>query len=1236
MYNSQQASYTALPSSTRSRRVSSNQSSRPALQQADYGHSPGSGITLQSWARSHVQQPADQRRPPAEARPSTAMFQAQYHFAAQQHNARPQSSGRDSEPMRFAVADYFDPYQNPSRGQTLNVDAAPASKTPLQKPRNAGPQTPPSPVMRAVRHSQPTTPNSSSVLGSSSSRDSLPSTQQQQQQQQRHFKAPTQFPPPAEMSLADSGFARTKPRAYTASDSPPSPQPALFTPQKPVQTSPTRPRVSSMYVDSTSTQPPAQLLRAEVGHTSSAQQRVSSAATLQTRGLATSQLGNAAIRDFVDIKSHQQHKKPAAQTQPWPMQADSKRQGPATPTGSYEAPQIASAAPLGISAERSHIIEFIERQRARSMATTSSQSAPNVSQPGRSNSNAPPDSKGSDTSERSFKRSTARLAEVKPALLKKSNDNLQSSKATSWYPTPTRTSSAAHDSSPGLDPAPRITASATHAIHHPPLPSTRVVPRSRAQTVAEETVQKQQQQQPVLTHARIPNKPESRLARRSNEALPKPYSRHSRPSSSSGFTSPTNTAGVQTTAPATRSCGMQTPKNTIHSDEAVLDLMRQMDVLRQGHANQISEYQEQVIDLELMNQDLTAEIEQLTAHAEAKEAAHKKFADDMRNKLELANQRVNREIDEMKSMHAAKCDELTAQVSDLLNRCTAYKHKLESLGVDERELLSLATEHAKEPQNSMEITDQAFIESQYVETRDSSIEADYFKQLMEIERSMENTTMALGFELKRTQAKYLQQAADFIREQMARIQTDRPDSRLTLRRSDSKATISARSPALDMPSPDPASASLSGSQSPVQSLAASLTQLSKSHPLPPIPPTITGASVTNASVAGTSVINTSVINTDCLQQQQQQGSDTQSPDAARHMPASDALGILRRPPTLPAYSGSARSQLPPSPPAATSTPSLSAHEVGSESRGSGPLRAMEAIPDKLSPSAASSHSSLASGSVSDSMTDLFVLSSGNSRRARRSPLTGITGGFFSSSQESMSTAVALSETTASSSSLPADSNYLHSSQPNITPTRSSKPLVPGSLTDYRSSKGSSIGYFTGYRRHLHESAESLPSSQANAKSASMHWPPRSERRSRTQSVVDSQDMTAEQLLESLKLPSTGALGITTPTRNSGSYSSSPTSSLGRRSPLPRSGSALDFNRTLPAPRFSSESPSEQPNQFASQKFSSSVRSFVFDPNAEINIDLGLGPSGNGSSRRFKRAGPRRRSRSVGAWGMPLS
>ncbi|KAJ2647016.1 hypothetical protein IWW40_005010 [Coemansia sp. RSA 1250] len=1213
MYNSQQASYKALPSSTRSRRVSSNHLTRPALQQADYGHTSGSGITLQSWARSHVQQPTDQRRAPAEARPSTAMYQAQYHFAAQQQSARPQSSGRDSEQMRFAVADYFDPYQNPSRGQTLNVDAAPANKAPLQKPRNAGPQTPPSPVMRAVRHSQPTTPTSSSVLGPSGSRDSLPSTQQQQQQQ-RHFKAPTQFPPPAELSLADSGFARTKPRAYTASDSPPSSPSALFAPRKQTQTSPARPRVSSMYVDSASTQPPAQLLRAEVGHTSSAQQRVSSAATSQPRGLATSELGNAAIRDFVDIKSQQQPKKPATRTQPWPMQADSKRQGPATPTSSYEAPQIASAAPLGISAERSHIIEFIERQRARSMAAaTSTQSAPNASQPGRSNSNAPPDSKGSDTSERSFKRSTARLAEVKPALLKKSNDNLPPSKATSWYPTPTRTSSAAYDSSPGLDPTPRITTSVTHAIHHPPLPSTRIVPRSRAQTAAEESVQKQ----PVLTHARIPNKPEPRLARRSNEALPKPYSRHSRPSSSSGVPSPTGTASVQTNTPATRSCGMQTPKNTIHSDEAVLDLMRQMDVLRQGHANQISEYQEQVIDLELMNQDLTTEIEQLTAHAEAKEAAHKKFADDMRSKLELANMRVSREIDEMKSMHAAKCDELTAQVSDLLNRCTAYKHKLESLGVDERELLSLAAEHAKEPQNDMEISDQAFIESQYVETRDSSIEADYFKQLMEIERSMENTTMALGFELKRTQAKYLQQAADFIREQMARIQTDRPDSRLTLRRSDSRATVSVRSPVLDTSSPDPPSANLSGSQSPVQSLAASLAQLSKSHPLPPIPP-----SVTNISRS---------------QQQQQQGSDTQSPVVARHMPASDALGILRRPNTLPAYSESATSQLPPSPPpaAAASLQALSAHEVGSESRGSGSLLAMEATPDKLPPSAASSHSSLPSEAVSDSMTDLFVLSS-SSRRTRRSPLTGIAGGFFSSSQESMSTAVALSETTASSSSLPADSNPLHLSQPNITPTRSSKPPISGSLTDYRSSKGSSIGYFTGYRRHLHESAESLPSSQANAKSASMHWPPRSDRRSRTQSVVDSQDMTAEQLLESLKLPSTGALGITTPTRNSGSYSSSPTSSLGRRSPLPRSGSALDFNRTLPAPRFSSENTFEQANQFASQKLSSSVRSFVFDPNAEINIDLGLGPSGNSSSRRFKRAGPRRRSRSVGAWGMPLS
>ncbi|KAJ1762911.1 hypothetical protein IW137_000798 [Coemansia sp. RSA 1287] len=992
-----------------------------------------------------------------------------------------------------------------------------------------------------------------------------------------------------------------------------------------------------MYVDSSV---PAAQMQVEVGHAPA--QRVSSAA-LQSRSSATSSLANAAIRDFVDVRASRTPKKP--NVQPWPavVNAEASRA-----TSSAQTPPSS-----GVSAERSHLIEFIERQRARTMAATATETkSPEVAKPTANRSNSPPDSKGSDISERSFKRSTARLAEVAPVQrpIGDTSSNSRGFKYTSWYTPPVRTVSTAADSapsSPGISPIAALPPpiSSNYALP-PPLPSTRIVPRTRAQSVVEEKPHDMWQ----AAHGRIPNKPDAVLARRSNDALPKSYSRHSRPSSASGTTPCSSIAtGMQTDAPQVRSSGMQTVSNTIHGDDAVLDLMRQMDALRQGHANQISEYQEQVIDMELVNQELSTEVEQLSAQLEAKEAAYKQMSDDMRQKLELANQRVDREINEVKSMHATKCDELATQVSMLLSRCTAYKTKLESMGVDEHELLVLsATKQSSVQVQTLQIADQAFIESQFIETRESRIEADYFKQLMDIERSMENTTIALGFELKRTQAKYLQQAADFIREQMARLQTERPDSRLTLRRSDSRATIgSMRSPTFDS-SPDPSNAArLAGSQSPVRSLAASLSQLSKTQPLPPLPPNANSLAKQphrpHQRIVGpepSSVLSSVPIDEaaeDAVFSGKPaklllQGSDMHTPGAVHRMPASDALGIAQS-----AASDAVLSNV--------SAPGHSTHNTRgseSESRTSGLSRMIAA-------SAASSHSSAPNDASNDSMTDMFMLSS--PRRSHRSPLAGIASGFFSSSQESMATAVAMSEPTASTTSSfglmdahaqpnITPTNALTMSQPNLTPTKSAKPM--GSFTEHRSLKGTSMGYFSGRRN---DTAEAMSWSPQQGKSASVHWPPRSERKpaSRPQSAlgVDSHDMTAEQLLESLKLPSTNMLGMATPTRNAGSFSSSPSGSLGRHSPLPRSGSYSDLCRTFPsAPRFTLP---EQPtaSRADSHELTGSVRSFKFDPNADIKIDLGLGPApekaslGFNSTRRSKRP-PRRRSRSVGTWGSPLT
>ncbi|KAJ1890707.1 hypothetical protein LPJ81_005888 [Coemansia sp. IMI 209127] len=144
-------------------------------------------------------------------------------------------------------------------------------------------------------------------------------------------------------------------------------------------------------------------------------------------------------------------------------------------------------------------------------------------------------------------------------------------------------------------------------------------------------------------------------------------------------------------------------------------------------------------------------------------------------------------------------------------------------------------------------------------------------------------------------------------------------------------------------------------------------------------------------------------------------------------------------------------------------------------------------------------------------------------------------------------------------------------------------------------------------------------------------------------------MTAEELLESLKLPPTGSMG--TSSRPGSSYGSSPSpgGSLGRHSPLPlpRTSSFSDVgSRTLPSStttRFSSAVFSESPAS-DSTLMSNAFTTTSFNPKAEININLGLdnstaqGTASSAASRRgansgtgSRRLGNRRRSRSICVW-----
>ncbi|KAJ1902064.1 hypothetical protein LPJ66_000313 [Kickxella alabastrina] len=1318
MYTSQQATYKALPSSTRSRRVSGNNTgeTRPALHQASFSHtgtnttvSPAvstntttgigtgigtaaNGVTLQSWARSQYQvtQPLNA---PGGPRQTTPMYQAQY-FSP--HNAptitppsipaaaksRPQSSGA----VKYAVADYFDPYRGAPQGQTLNIEARKplAQVTRVEPPRV---QTPPSPVVRATRHSRPTTPVQPRTMPlAQSSRDSMTGGTATLYSPQRTPESSRLKP----RSQADNNpYAHqipSPPQLFVATEI----QPPLVSQRTVVAMAsadmlgramplPTKPRVTSVYT--TGSAPTAVAvaervsanLHVEIGRAPVRAGNIApvAAAAAPTRAPA-SELAHAAIRDFVDMKATRTLPAVAISTQPLNLPAAPQVQrpiaqlkyprqkqvviepfqsSPPPPFPAAAAPAVADP-PMGGS-DKSELIDFIERRRARTVVgerpTIALSDSTKLRPTGSSNSGGSGQSadsldktigmersdsissKTSDTSERCFKRSTARLADIDvPIKTAEVRAQPRSTKYSSWYNGPAAAATAAV-----------VTQVPEKMFGKPsPLLSSRIVPRARAHTlVALPTTEEVLHSAPTLPelHNKVAEQPVSGL-----RAVLNPFTRIS---SSNGISSngvggknaiSSNDTTTTSRNPAALSVGVQTERTmvsrgqqttrdtTIHSDDAVLDLMRQMDSLRMSHANQITEYQEQVLDLELLNQDLQSEVDHLTASLDRDQDAHRKTVEDMRIRLDTTRQRVDREINQVKEMHASKCNELSDQICMLLERCEKYKARLQAMGLTETQLLEMATRDQvskeghlgslvikrSQPIEQMQIVDQAFFEKQYVETRESSQEADYFKKLMDIEKSMENTTMALGFELKRTQAKYLQQAADFIREQMARLQTEnRSESRLSVRSESRHAPtlpctmLSPAAPVSDdaaatPPAPTPtaipdaaptetAKAAFDTApelpsvppMSPVMSLARSLALMSA-----PSTPAAQVFKEPVVTVAELSVVPMSESLIDDLTESLADALPAPRPHFKLRQRANSVIG------NMPAHHAATLSSAF-TPPPRTFDP---ARGFESEGRGSGLARM--ANPPRT-------RSSTITTDIDDSPA----------RRLRRSPIVG--SNFFASSQESM--------TTLDTSSITSMTGLMDAQLSSSTLFTSPKPSAP-----------STIGHFSHYKRPS-SSSTSFSRPQTPTKSATMHWPPRSERRA----AMDTNDMTAEQLLDSLKLPSSNA----TPRalRPASPFSiSSGGGSLGRNSPLPRTNSFTDFARLASMDSMGVtkvESPTSDSTLMGAPLGDMSAAKRSFDPKAEIHINLGLeqglaqGVSLGRRNRRAIGAAHRRRSRSVGTW-----
>ncbi|KAJ2863393.1 hypothetical protein GGI22_001966, partial [Coemansia erecta] len=667
---------------------------------------------------------------------------------------------QDGMGVQFAVADYFDPYQSNSRGQTVDVDAAVASAAargnggPLARQqgkdyhRTAIAAAPPSPVMRATRHSRPSTPTSPvSPTGASprtaqlpgsqllpppsaqSSIDSLraaanggtPVTSRTMHQKQAGQVFPPQtatyhlrttasstgaFNTPSSQLIADPNSiaaARMKPRSHTntasmdieGTNAKTGSRSLLLDDVRPIRPPPlpfpSRPRVSSMYDTGTASDPLLGESRARKAESPTKLDLGSSVAASSAGDLtSTTQRPIARPKNF---KQHQQPKQqsnqPTQQPQPVQQQHQPLHQSkqPTQPIQQQPIQQqlqplqqqrdrvVGPAGKSGSSeTKKSNLIEFIEQQRQQHQAKMSAAQmthAPRVAAQtpaGTSRPEAPAkltsrsDSTGSmqsDSSERSFKRSTARLVEVGQSVASASaahrppisaaeapanidSTTSRAAKYPSWYGNniQPRTDSAAppgstdptYDPVIGLPVSTRLQPRVRAYSHTPPEPSD--VPGIggiRARNSSDSLGSCSYSRTPRATEAseHLPSPllskgPKRNTGGRAAPSVLNPYSRNPQYLSVAVQTDdlspqiqPLN--GQHSTA----SRGVQTDASTvIHGDDAVLDLMRQMDVQRSTHAVQITEYQEQVIDLELFNQDLATEIDQLTERLAGREKEH--------------------------------------------------------------------------------------------------------------------------------------------------------------------------------------------------------------------------------------------------------------------------------------------------------------------------------------------------------------------------------------------------------------------------------------------------------------------------------------------------------------------------------------------------------------------------------------------------------------------------------------
>ncbi|KAJ1675945.1 hypothetical protein EV182_000272 [Spiromyces aspiralis] len=237
--------------------------------------------------------------------------------------------------------------------------------------------------------------------------------------------------------------------------------------------------------------------------------------------------------------------------------------------------------------------------------------------------------------------------------------------------------------------------------------------------------------------------------------------------------SPPPLLSASTKPPRADAAGRDIVEEAIERDPILFSVFKKMESMRTEFSNQISDYQEEIVELEVLNESLCEEAEGLERELDAWERRFKKLETSHQEKLEQHQREMDRQVESIKALYASKCNELADQLALAVKKCEVYGAKLSELGVDQAELLrevvAAKGDGDASPRETTRTTslgpyisgfgaaseeDQKFIMAQFnagsERERDSN---EFYVNVKRLEGSIENTTLALGFEVQRAKSR---------------------------------------------------------------------------------------------------------------------------------------------------------------------------------------------------------------------------------------------------------------------------------------------------------------------------------------------------------------------------------------------------------------------------------------------------------------------------------------------------